>query len=144
MTVDPTLRAGDADRDATAERLRAAHGEGRLTAEELYQRLDATFAARTLGDLEALTRDLPPVATTGTPARTGDEAALERGSEVSRHSGPGRTAWGTWASVVLVCTAIWFASGVDGGDFSNFWPVWVAVPWGAILLSRAIGGPRRR
>ena len=48
---DPTLRASDADRDAVAERLREAHAEGRLTVEEVGERLDATFAARTLGEL---------------------------------------------------------------------------------------------
>jgi hypothetical protein len=56
---DAGLRASDAERDAVAARLREAHAEGRLTFEELSERLDAAFAARTHGDLVPLTRDLP-------------------------------------------------------------------------------------
>lgn len=52
---DPTLRAADADRDAVGDRLRRAHTEGRLTVQEFQERLDAAFAARTLGDLAGLT-----------------------------------------------------------------------------------------
>ena len=68
---DPVLRASDADRDAVADRLRAAHTEGRLSVEEFGERLDAAFAARTTADLARLTTDLP--APTQAPARTGDE-----------------------------------------------------------------------
>lgn len=53
------LRASDADRDAIAERLRHATVEGRLLAEELEERLEAVFAARTYGELDALVADLP-------------------------------------------------------------------------------------
>jgi hypothetical protein len=52
-------RASDADRDATAERLRAAHAEGRLDTAELEERLERCYAAKTYGDLEALAADLP-------------------------------------------------------------------------------------
>jgi hypothetical protein len=48
---DPALRASDADRDAVADQLRGAHAEGRLTVEELYERLDVALAARTLAEL---------------------------------------------------------------------------------------------
>ena len=52
-------RASDADRDVTAERLRAAHGEGRLDTAELEERLERCYAAKTYADLEALVADLP-------------------------------------------------------------------------------------
>jgi hypothetical protein len=54
-----TLRASDADREYVAERLRQAAAEGRLIAEELEQRLETTFAARTYGELGAVVADLP-------------------------------------------------------------------------------------
>jgi ABC-type nitrate/sulfonate/bicarbonate transport system permease component len=54
-----SIRASDADREQVAERLRQATAEGRLLAEELEQRLGAVFAARTYGELDALTADLP-------------------------------------------------------------------------------------
>jgi hypothetical protein len=54
-----TLRASDAEREATMERLREAAGAGRLTLEELADRIEAAGEARTRADLAALTGDLP-------------------------------------------------------------------------------------
>ncbi|MFE7528913.1 DUF1707 domain-containing protein [Kitasatospora sp. NPDC057542] len=51
-------RAGDADREAVAERLREAAGEGRINLGELTERLDLTYAARTYRELDALVSDL--------------------------------------------------------------------------------------
>jgi hypothetical protein len=56
---DPNLRASDADRDATADRLRRHHTDGRLDQDEFQERLDKCFAAKTVGELAELTRDLP-------------------------------------------------------------------------------------
>jgi hypothetical protein len=53
------IRAADADREHVADRLRQATAEGRLQADELEERLEAAFSARTYGELEELTRDLP-------------------------------------------------------------------------------------
>jgi hypothetical protein len=55
-------RASDAEREATVTRLREAAAEGRLTVEELTERIDAAYAASTLDELEPLTADLPAVA----------------------------------------------------------------------------------
>jgi hypothetical protein len=52
-------RAADADREAVAERLRMAAGEGRLDLEELDDRLGQAYGARTYGQLRALVADLP-------------------------------------------------------------------------------------
>ena len=58
--VDPRdLRISDADRHRVTELLREAAGEGRLDLEELDERLEATYAAKTYGDLVPLTLDLP-------------------------------------------------------------------------------------
>ncbi|MDQ1036395.1 hypothetical protein QFZ75_002811 [Streptomyces sp. V3I8] len=53
------LRASDADRDRTADILREALAEGRLTAEEHAERVEEVFRAKTVGELEPLVRDLP-------------------------------------------------------------------------------------
>jgi hypothetical protein len=53
------LRVCDADRERTADVLRNAYVEGRLTQDELDERLGATYAARTYADLAAQTGDLP-------------------------------------------------------------------------------------
>jgi hypothetical protein len=55
----PSLRASHADRDRTVEALRDAAGDGRLTASELDERVEAALTARTGSELAALTADLP-------------------------------------------------------------------------------------
>jgi Domain of unknown function (DUF1707)/Cell wall-active antibiotics response 4TMS YvqF len=55
----PDLRASDADRDRVATQLREHLADGRLTLDEFTDRVDAVHAARTVGQLEELTRDLP-------------------------------------------------------------------------------------
>lgn len=56
---NPDMRASDAERERVAETLREAVAEGRLEMDEFEQRLDATFKARTHGELVPLVRDLP-------------------------------------------------------------------------------------
>jgi len=62
------LRASDADRERVAEILREAAGDGRLTMEELDERLDAVYAAKTYAELEPITRDLPQAGAAPVPA----------------------------------------------------------------------------
>ena len=63
MSQHPELRVSDADREATVVRLREAGGEGRLTLEELAERVERADGARTRGELDALTADLPDAPT---------------------------------------------------------------------------------
>ncbi|WP_103955357.1 DUF1707 SHOCT-like domain-containing protein [Nonomuraea solani] len=53
------LRIGDAEREQTMEALREHFAQGRLTHEELDERLDRTLAAKTYRDLGRITADLP-------------------------------------------------------------------------------------
>ncbi|MFD5125662.1 DUF1707 domain-containing protein [Streptomyces sp. NPDC058385] len=62
------LRASDADRDRTADILREALAEGRLTAEEHAERIDGVYRAKTHAELEPLVRDLPGAHTQRRPA----------------------------------------------------------------------------
>jgi Domain of unknown function (DUF1707)/Cell wall-active antibiotics response 4TMS YvqF len=54
----PELRASDGDREKTADLLRHAAGEGRLTMEELDERLDLVYETRTQRELDKLTADV--------------------------------------------------------------------------------------
>lgn len=54
------MRASDADREAVAQTLRIAAGEGRIEFWELDQRLGLAYSAKTYGDLKVLVADLPP------------------------------------------------------------------------------------
>lgn len=64
------LRASDADRETTVERLRVAALEGRLDATELEERMEAAYAARWCSELATLTVDVtPPAPPPPVPAR---------------------------------------------------------------------------
>jgi hypothetical protein len=56
---NPEVRASDAERDRVVDQLREAVAEGRLTPEEHAERVEGVLAARTVGELEVFTRDLP-------------------------------------------------------------------------------------
>jgi class 3 adenylate cyclase len=78
------LRASDADRDRVVEVLRTAAGDGRLTADDLDERLEVALAARTLADLEPLLADL----TTAAAAEAPDVARIECGSGSAKREEP--------------------------------------------------------
>jgi Domain of unknown function (DUF1707) len=65
----PAVRASDAEREAAIGRLRDAAAEGRLTFEELAERVELAASAVTRSDLEALTDDLPAEPPAHTRAR---------------------------------------------------------------------------
>lgn len=92
------LRASDSDRERVVTMLGVALGDGRLTVEEHSERIDAAFAAKTLGDLAGLTTDLACAAEQ--PVR------LDGGRLVVGFFGTGvRT--GRWVvPPVLTCTAV--------------------------------------
>ena len=63
-----TLRASHADRDLVVEQLRVAAGDGRLSPEELDERLELALTARTYAELATLVADLPAAGTAASPA----------------------------------------------------------------------------
>ena len=88
------IRASDAERDATVERLRDAAGEGRLTLEEFSDRMEQATAARTRTELDRLVTDLP--ATTG--GSTGSVMAPDPSGGPTWHVSPigGLSVSGPW------------------------------------------------
>ena len=142
MAYDPQLRASDEDRDRIAALLREHHAVGRLTPEEFSERLDKAFAAKTIGELDELLRDLPGIDLYRVPG-----AALTREPRQAqvqprrsgRDSAGWRAAWGSYLTVNLVCIVVWMLAG-----FGYPWWLWVAGPWGAIMVgSYLTGGPGR-
>jgi hypothetical protein len=120
-----SLRASDADREQFVEALRRHHAEGRLTTEELSERTERAYAARTFGDLDALATDLPPIQS---PAPAPERPAYADLPPQMRPPGPKRAAakanlvrsvlWFGTLSVVLI--VIWAMTNFGG----YFWPVW--------------------
>lgn len=110
MTAEdhPDLRASDSERDRTIDLLRDAAGEGRLTFEELADRVEDAAGARTRGELELLTRDLPAPsgAATAPPGELARPATRSSVFGDVRREGawvvPARSAWTTcFGDVVL-------------------------------------------
>lgn len=77
---EPAMLASNAERDAVTERLQVAFAEHRLTDGEFDDRIRAALTARTTGELDTLTADLPA------------QNAAEVAAEVSPHVQPGRFA----------------------------------------------------
>ena len=112
MTDDslPELRASDADRERTADLLRHAAGEGRLTVDELEQRLGQTYETRTRRELERLTADIvdagghryPEARAARVPVRAGDGGARWIVSVMSGHDRKGRWRLGERVDVIIV------------------------------------------
>jgi hypothetical protein len=143
VPLNPEMRASDADRDRVAGALREHCAQGRLTVEELNERLEATFAARTLGDLEQVTKDLPEEDLHYRPI-----AAHQRARPVpARRAGGGvyrtalRTMGTAYVTANLICFTVWLIVALTGGG-AYPWFLWVAGPWGAVLLAGHVLGPK--
>jgi len=127
------LRASDEERERAAAEIRAHFAAGRLSEEELSERLDAVYKARTQGELRTLRSDLPALAGTPDPARAelAERRRKLRGDLIQQ----------TGAAFVpfLICTLVWAFSGADG----SFWPIWVALFPLVVLIKNgwALYGP---
>jgi hypothetical protein len=83
------LRASHQDRDRVVEILRVAAGDGRLTADELDERLEAALTARTYAELAALTTDLPAAGSAAdvAPVEPKDVVRIDCGSGSTKRDG---------------------------------------------------------
>jgi len=123
------MRVGDAERDAATEHLRQAHAEGRLDAQELEDRVAQALSARTVGDLQALMSDLPAI--------RGGTAPVLGPTDSRAWAQPAtwmRSRWSAWALVVAINLVIWVFVSAAEEELAYFWPLWVAGPWGLVLL----------
>ena len=139
ITDGPTprnrMRAADTDRERAAEQLRSAHTEGRLDLTEYDERLQQAWAARTYGELDALTADLPQVRP---PVDAANREARQSHWQ-HRHGRCGWTAVGAWVSASAINLLIWAAVSLATMSWVYPWWVWVAGPWGVMLLAGWIG-----
>src|SRR5579871_3158010 len=95
MAPGNNVRVGDADREAVAAQLREHYADGRLTLEELNERIDQTFAAKTKADLNTVMLDLPHAATGPGPRAARRPAGRDRwlpGQARAMTRGAGHTA----------------------------------------------------
>jgi Domain of unknown function (DUF1707) len=130
MATGYNVRIGDADREAIAAQLREHYADGRLTLDELNERLDQTFAAKTKADLDVVLRDLPHVARPFT-----DAPAAAFGNTAWQGPGPtGRSSWDYGTGSGRQCGRAAFAPLLV--------LMWVALIFGAVTLFGIGGGDR--
>ncbi|ADH68697.1 DUF1707 SHOCT-like domain-containing protein [Nocardiopsis dassonvillei] len=161
------MRASDAERDLTVDRLTTAFVEGRLDHEEYDRRVGLALGAVLLGDLRPLTADLPasPSAVHGVPgARQGADplsdplsgsARADPGSGRDRRDGreppdaddlsllgapwgEWGDEWRWWTGVAVILTSVWGVVSLMGGELVPYWPLVPLGIWAAVLLASAI------
>jgi hypothetical protein len=126
------MRVGHVERERLVEELKEHTSAGRLELHEFDERVGRALAARTAGDLDALTADLPPLG--GSRTAVGSVAAdpaqrRRRGRRMRVVRALLQGIWGTYLSVCLLMVFIWAATGAG-----YFWPIWVIGPWGLVML----------
>ena len=116
-------RASDSERDSVVSDLRAHAAEGRLSVEELDQRIATALSAQTRADLAPLLDDLPPRPRPVTDRRDFQEHLR------------------SYLMVMALLVAIWALTGMG-----YFWPVWPMLGWGIGVWSHAaaVRTPRKR
>ena len=135
QTPPDRMRAGDADREQVAEKLRSAHADGRLDLTEYDERVQQAWAARTYGELEALTADLPQAQ----PSKPDARPKARQAHRQCRNGSAGRAAVSAWAGASLINLVIWAIVCLSTMSWTYPWWIWVAGPWGAVLLAGWIG-----
>ena len=154
MASNPSMRASDRDRDRTADLLREHHALGRLDPAEFAERLDKSFNAKTVEELDELTADLPAIDPYPLPAASLPRSRIVHSdlpaSYIFSETGTGRpriwqgsgrlapgwvAAWTSWATITLICLIGWALSGSP-------WPLLVAGAVGAVMGARWAAGPR--
>jgi hypothetical protein len=149
------IRASDHDRDRTAHLLREHHAAGRLDPDEFAERLDKSFHAKTVDELERLTADLPaidlyPLPTASLPKNRVVNTNLPAasvfsdtglGGSGSGFTGSGRfsagwlTAWSSWSVLFLVSFVLWVLG-------LGWLPLAGMAAIGVIMGGRWVMGPR--
>jgi len=143
----PDLRVSDRDRQAAAERLRLAMGEGRLDLVEYDDRLAKAYAAVTYADLEPLFTDLPPASAMAEPVAPPAQVLRPAARPVpsaARLPTALKVLWTVWVAVVSINVTVWLLVSLGNGDLEYFWPMWLAVPGAALFaVSAAVVASRK-
>jgi hypothetical protein len=131
VTGSEDIRASDADRQRVAAILRRHCADGRLSLDELDERLTEVYAARTMGALVGAAgplRDLPDLA----PPPPEQVIRMERPPvpALPVRFLPEHVAAYVAVNVLLVVS--WALSGA-----SSFWPGWIILAWGIALAGHA-------
>jgi len=136
------LRAADHDRQEVVDRLRTALDDGRLTLDEYLDRMGRAYQAVTYADLALLHADLPAGGRAGAVSAAKPAVAAPRCGVFGRLPGPIRVLWTIWLIAVSVNVVVWLLVSVTTASLIYPWPLWVAGPYGAVLLALSACHPR--
>ena len=116
------MLVSDRERERAVVLLRDGGAEGRLTPQELEERVERALGARTRGELASVIGDLPDGAAATKPARAvhGGRSAMRRQVAI-------------YAAVNLLLVVVWAVSGAG-----YFWPVWPLLGWGLGLAKHHV------
>ena len=127
----------DADRERVVRDLTRHCGDGRLTLDELEERIAEAYAADTVTDLDHALRHLPapprPMSVSAravppTPPARHPAITPSKGAEIAL-----RVHAYTYLSVMAFLVAIWFLT----SPFGSFWPIWPGLGWGLAITIHA-------
>ena len=130
MTTPLPVRAGDRERERTANQLGLALAQGYLVMDEYETRLQAAFASNTTAELHHLVVDLPVER-----IRRNDPRRREARRRAARRSVQIHLA--AYLGMVAIVLAVWLAVGLTAGAW-YFWPIWPILGAGIGVLGHAI------
>jgi hypothetical protein len=114
--------------------------------EEYMERMALAYQAVTYADLALLDADLPADGTRTQPRRAEVPAAARTAAAAGGAGGALaslptvlKVLWTTWLAVVSINVVVWALVSGTGGHLAYPWPVWVAGPYGALLLAISAG-----
>jgi len=130
MTAPIAFRAGDRERERTANQLGLALAQGYLAMEEYESRLQAAFAAQTTSELDQLVADLPLAHLRRSDPRrqAARRTAARRGVLIHLAA---------YLAMVVIVLAVWLAVGLTAGAW-YFWPIWPILGAGIGLIGHAL------
>ncbi len=126
----PSVRAGDRERERTANQLGQALAQGYLTMDEYETRLQAAFAAHSTAELRQLVADLPLA-----QLRRNDPRRREARRKAARRGVQIHLAG--YLAMVVIVLVVWLAVGLTAGAW-YFWPIWPILGAGIGLISHAM------
>lgn len=134
------MRVSDAERNKVQDQLKRAHDAGQLDLNEFDDRIQSVWAARTRGQLEKVTADLPNLPVPRAPGARAPAFTDTPGGIAMR------VLTIIWASLTVVNLAVWGMISLTTAHLLYPWWAWVAIPPGAVLAvlyTAGIGRQRR-
>ncbi|MCT7658612.1 DUF1707 domain-containing protein [Mycobacterium deserti] len=128
--IAPVVRAGDREREKTADQLGQALAQGYLEMTEYETRLQAAFSAHTTADLRLLVADLPLAQLRRNDPRrqAARRKAARRGVQIHLAA---------YLTMVFIVLTVWLAVGLTAGAW-YFWPIWPILGAGIGVVSHAL------